>query len=87
MSQMEVILWVCLVNVHPYLILLTPLENWDVSNGIGFTYMFSECSSLSDIKASIKRNVKERFDSMFEDCSLSKDSEIKELLEKWKNNK
>ena len=62
---------------------ITPLENWDVSNGIGFTYMFSECSSLSDIKALIKWNVKERFDSMFEDCPLLKDSEIKELYEKW----
>ena len=49
--------------------------------------MFSECPSLSDIKALIKWNVKERFDSMFEDCFLLKDSEIKELFEKWKNNK
>ena len=27
-----------------------PLENWNVSNGNDFSNMFSECSSLSDIK-------------------------------------
>ena len=63
---------------------ITLLENRDVSNGIGFTFMFSEYSFLSDIKPIQKWNVEngEEFGSIFKDCSSLQNSEIKELFKK-----
>ena len=40
---MVLILVICLI------IVITPLEKWDVSNGINFSFIFCECYSLKDI--------------------------------------
>ena len=36
------------------------LKNWNVSNRTNFSYMFYECSSLTDIKWNIKFDKKEK---------------------------
>ena len=64
-------------------IILKPLQNWNVSNGNNFSFMFSYCSSLSDIKPLQNWNVSNgnNFSYMFDNCSSL--SDIKPL-QHWK---
>ena len=48
------------------------LKNWNVSNGINFSYMLYKCSKLSDIKGLEKWNVSNGtdFQAIFSECTL-----------------
>ena len=61
---------------------IKPLENWNVSNGNNFSFMFAECPKLSDIKPLEKWNVSKgnNFDAMLDGCLSLSDYKP---LEKW----
>ena len=46
------------------------LKNWDVSNGVDFSFMFSGCESLQNIDALENWNISKgkNFEKMFEKC-------------------
>ena len=49
---------------------IKPLENWDVSNGTNFAYMFSGLISLKDIKILEKWNICDNanYKNIFKEC-------------------
>ena len=71
------VLWLYII------IRLKALGEWNVSNGNNFSYMFYECTSLSDIKALEKWNVSNgnNFSYMFGGCKLL--SDIDNTIKKW----
>ena len=50
---------------------LNGLENWNVENGMDFSFMFAHCKSLQDISVLQNWNVSkgEYFKSMFYNCN------------------
>ena len=57
---------------------LKAIQNWNVSNGKYFSYMFDRCSSLSNVKPIQNWNVSngKDFSSMFSGCESLSDLNI-----------
>ena len=67
------------------LIDISPLKNWDVSNGQYFRCMFSKCSNLTTVSGIINWNLSnaKQINAMFEKCEKMKD--IDKLIDKFGN--
>ena len=64
------------------------LQNWDVSNGINFSFMFSNCTSLQDISVLMNWDVVngEDFEGMFNYCVSLKEIHLPQTLTNLKEN-